>query len=315
MQKFKVLSCVLVLASTACGRSSHKAPSVAETKSNSAPEAQYVIPVSLKSGDMKLAADASSFSMQLAGCASGATGVATEAVPSFSIYKTDTNCLAKLTSLNVNGIAYSSVNTGASGFTSFAKADTAIFADSSGANKITLTIQSQLSSPVQATDNIRYSFAIIQAGDSKPITSDSLGESHSIAVAGDLVPTYKIDKITFQGLNANGGGRFLFQMECLVAIKTVGAVPSCANLNFTDTSYVLVKDTFSGAPTAVQLAALFPGASVLASQLVSNTSSNLGGFNTAVLEGPNQLALNPKMILVLKNGNSFQYFLVTAQSL
>lgn len=315
MKTLKVLSCALVLTVIACGRSSHKAPSLADTKGNSAPEEHYVIPIILTSGPLKLAADASSFSMQLAGCASGATASASEATPTFSIYKNDTNCLAKLSSLSVNGIAYSAANAGATAFATFAKDESTVFTDSTGANKITVTVKNQLSSPVLVTDTISYSFAIIQTGDAKPISNDSLGESHSIAVAGDLVPTYKIDKINFLGLNANGGGRFSFQLECLVAIKSSGSSPSCANVAFTDTSYVLVKDTSSGAPTATQLAALFPGTSVLASQLVPSTTNLLGGFASAVLEGPNQLALNPKMLLVLKNGNSFQYFLVTAQAL
>ncbi len=275
---------------------------------------QLRIPISLTSEQLNLAATASAFSINLTGCASGQTGTATESAASFKVYKGDTSCLAKMTSLTVNGKAYNSTNPSAVPFSSFAANSSAIFTDSTGANKINVTVSNQLSSPVVTADVIRYTFSIIQVGDAKSVTNDALGEGHSVAVEGDLLPNFKIDKIFFQGLNANGGGRFIFQTECLDAIVT-GAAPKCSNLAFTDTSYVLVKDTFNGAPTAPQLAGLFPGTSVLANQVVSNTTNNLGGFATAVLDGPNQLALNPKMILVLKNGNSFQYFLITTESL
>ena len=311
MKSLVGLSLFVTLA-TGCGSSS-KTSSDSQPLENENRES-IDIPISLTSDQLNLAVSASAFTLSLAGCASGLTGTATEATPSFKVYKADTSCFAKLTSLTVAGQNYALSNPSAVAFSSNAADATATFTDSTGTRKINVIIVNQLSSPLLASDTIRYSFSIIQADASGAVADSDLAEGHSIAVSGDVLPNYKIDKINFQGLNASGGGRFTFQTECLEAV-VAGATPSCSTLLFTNTSYVLAKDIYSGAPTAVQLAALFPGTAVLANQLVTNTTGNLGGFITAILDGPNQIALNPKMILVLKNGNSYQYFLITAQAI
>ncbi len=271
------------------------------------------IPISISSDQLSLATTATAFSISLSGCISGTTESATESTPTFKIFKNDTGCLAKMNSLTVNGKSYSSSNPSAVPFSSFVVNSTAIFTDSSGTNKINVAVSNQISTPVAPTDIVRYTFSIIRAGDSSVVSNDSVSEGHSAAVEGDLPPNYKIDKINFQGLNASGFGRFTFQFECQELMA--GAAAKCSGLALSETSYALVQDIYSGAPSAQQLMDLFSGSSALASQSVSNTTNGLGGFLTDTLDGPGQLAFNPKMILVLKNGNSFLYFLISTQAL
>ncbi|MBC7661875.1 MAG: hypothetical protein H7249_19455 [Chitinophagaceae bacterium] len=309
----KFLSGAIIVLVSACGKTSSKAPTYSGGDPKKSREV-VTIPVSLNAISLALTSNATAFTVNVTGCASGATAAANEATPTLSIYKADTLCVAALSSLTVNGTVFAGTNPFAVAYTSYAAGSTAVFTDATGTHKINVSVASQLSSPVASTDTIRYNFATTQSGDSKTVASEVLGEGHAVSVEGDLVPNYKIDKVNFLGLNASGGARFTFQMECLEAIKA-GTAPSCSNLAFIDTSYVLVKDTYNGGPSATQLLAMFPGVSVLVNQVTLATTGNLGGFVTAQLDGPNQVALNPKMLLVLKNGNSFQYFSVTAQAL
>ena len=261
-----------------------------------------------------LAAVASAFSLDVNSCTSGFSATATAAAPTLTLYKGDTGCLGKLTSFTVNGITFAGTNPGATAFAAYAVGSTATYTDATGASKMKVLITAQLSSPLLVTDTITYSFSATANGGSGTVSQSALGEAHTVAVAGDLIPNFRIDAITFQGLNASGGGQFSFKLECLDPIVT-GASASCSNLLFTDLSYVLVKDTYAGNPSASQLAALFPGTAVVAGDVTTTTTNSKGGFISSTLSGPNQLAANPDMLLVLKNGTSYQYFTITAQTL
>jgi hypothetical protein len=121
--------------------------------------------------------------------------------------------------------------------------------------------------------------------------------------------------------------KFTFQCQSKLVVKNDPTKTTCEGLALGTISYVLVKDTFDGVPCKKQsigkCKALFDGAerNVDAStDIVLPGADGLvnGGFVTkanlaTALRGPDNLAQNPNMMIVLTNGESYQYFNVDAK--
>lgn len=272
------------------------------------------ISVGVAEQGLSLAASASAFSVSIDGCVSGLTGSVTEASPSIDLYKGDSSCRGKLVSFTVGGQAFSATNPNATPFAAYTVGSKAVFTNAAGTSKMDVSITQQLSSPLVASDAVSFSFMTLTKGSGSVIASNALGQPHAVTVGGDKAPDFRIDAVDFQGLNPDGSGRFVFTLECLSTIVT-GASASCSSLLFTDLSYVLVEDTYSGAPTVAQLASMFPGMAVVGANVTSSTSGGKGGFITSALNGPQAIATHSAMLLVIKNGGSYLYFTVAAQSL
>lgn len=266
-----------------------------------------------------LAAAASNYAVTVENCATGYQSSVTQAQSTVKVYKADTGCVGKLTSFTVASVDYLPSNPGATPFSSWAVGQTAVFTDSSGTKKMRVTVSSQLTTPIATNDSISYTFSIVIASSGSTVGSEVVGQVSGVGVAGDYAPNFTLDQTAFQGVNAggplNGAGKFIFTMECKSS-QTGGGSPSCEGLPVTDISYILAKDVYSGAPTLSQLLALTGFTAVTGGQVVTGTSNGRGGFQTTILTGPGPMATagNEKLLLVLKNGASYQYFPVTVSA-
>ena len=128
-----------------------------------------------------LLADATAFTMQLEGCASGYTSSATETDPSLLAYKFDRDCLAKLASFQINGVTY--VPSAADPFTTGLAGDTAVFEDSTApTNLISVKVVTQLDNPISGTEPVAYSFSQITKGDDENIADSVVGGLRKLTI-------------------------------------------------------------------------------------------------------------------------------------
>lgn len=263
-------------------------------------------------------AAATTFDISLEGCATGYTSTADENSTALEVYKYDRGCKAKLTGFTYGGRTY--IPTLTDPFTTWDANDTATFDEAGfpGTNAVTVKVVSQLADPISGTEAIVYQFSeLIKAGTST-IAESVLGDSHSMTVGSQDPPSFTIKSIAFVGVNANGGGQFDFVLECTADI---GVGNACAGVNFSDTTYKLVEDTYSSTMVIGDADALFPaGESTItlpADRVAPGASgTTFGGFQTTTLDGPDQMALNPNMILILQSGDmSYQYFNIDVSTL
>jgi hypothetical protein len=270
-------------------------------------------------GGLGLATSASKFSIDLTGCASGYVSTATEASPDLQAYKFDRTCLAKLTSMDLDGIHY--VPSTSAAFTTYAAGNKATFVDAANpSNSIRVAVTAQLSNPIKATDKVAYTFSQIAAGSDTTISADIVGAGHGLAVSGQLAPSFKVSTVAFTGITTSGAGQFQFGLECKVAVDASG---NCVDAALTSLTYKLVEDTYGSTLTLDQATAIFAttGSSVVAADVVAvgNASMPNGGFNTkagtSALTGPAKTALHPQLLLIVRSGTSYQFFKVNVSSL
>ncbi len=316
-----------VAVAPACGSSkkSKKSSSGSVTASGGGDDREMVrIPVTLSEQSLKFAfnlASASAYNIDVDGCASGYTTSATEATASVTLYRYDQGCLAKLTTFTVGATTY--VPAAGGDFTTWLAGDLATFEESGNpANIVKVLAVAQLSSPLEAmTDTIEYSFSEIYSGADELIGSGAVSDPYAITVAGQSAPSYTISQVAFVGMTATGGGQFQFTMECTAAITGTGATSNCVDVLMADITYKLIADTFGGTLDINDANGLFP-----AGESAVNTATDVvavgaggtvnGGFLTVNLTGPDQMHLNPNMILILQAADtSYLYFNVDVQAL
>lgn len=255
-------------------------------------------------------AAASKFNISLEGCASGYTSLATETKVALNVYRFDRNCLAKLTSMEYGGIVYTP--SAGVAFTTWQTGDAAVFTDG-GSNNIRVTVSSQLGNPVGATDTVAYSFTEIALGTNQVFAKNVVGSGKTLSVGGQSAPALQVKSLSFSGITATGAGQFGFALECIQVLSGSGVDSICKDLKLSQLKYVLVKDTFNGVLSASAAAALFTGASstVALAEVIAPASGGLanGGFASKTLAGPDQMHLNPNMLLVIEGaGLSYLYF-------
>lgn len=262
-------------------------------------------------------ANLADFNMTLEGCASGwSVESITSVNPYVDLYKHDLNCVIKLVSFSLNGKNYVIQQD----FTDWMESDTAVFVNDKNANeKLTVRVNSQLSSPVTEGDSVAYSFTESGKGQSETAGKGKIAQGVDLAVAGISAPGFEISDLEFVGMTADGAGRFKFRMEC----DSVIAGDSCEGNSLSDITYVLLANSNdAGSFTYDEIADLYnsaPANSVADNEHVAANASFNGGFDTKVLNGPNQMHKNPKMVLILSASDddysSYRYYLIDIETL
>ena len=262
-------------------------------------------------------AAASKFNISLGGCASGYTAEANETKVALNVYRFDRGCLAKLTSLEYGGIVY--LPSAGIPFTTWLPGDSAIFTDG-GSNSIRVIVSAQLSNPVVAADTVAYSFTEIVQGSGQVFEKNVVGSGKTMSVDGQAAPAFQVKSLSFAGITSAGAGEFSFTFECTQALTGSGVDSICKDLKLSQLKYILVKDTFDGTLNSTQAAALFAsgGSSITLSEVLAAGSGGTanGGFASQTLAGPEQMHLNPNMILVIEGAAaSYLYFNVDVSTL
>ena len=255
---------------------------------------------------------ADGYSIKVEGCNSGYSGTSNEATRDVKVYRGDSNCLAKLESITLDGTVYQPAF--GSGFQTWQPGDIATFQKvGSAETSLRVLVRSQLSSPVLTSDVISYSFSEIKKRDPNQIPEPTIAEAHSVTIDGELAPQFQIQLSSFKGINSKGGGLFEFTLQCNQMQIGSDLQSSCGGALNKEIDYKLVEDTFAGNLEYKDALKLFatPGTFVQgADNHAPGTLSKNGGFKTTgPLSGPDELHKKPKMILVLRRGGvSFTYF-------
>lgn len=258
-----------------------------------------------------LTASATTWSIQMTGCLSGYTATVTHAnLDGLEAYKNDRDCLAKLTQFTFNGRTY--VPTSGDPFTTWQPGDIAKFDEvgEPGVEPLYVAVMTTLSNPISSIDTISYSFSSLLSGQDRSILWVTEGATGGYNAGIAEAASFSIRSTALTGTTAGEGGKFRFVMECTT---TIGVTNQCANFDFTATDYKLVADTYGGAPTSSELDTIFAtaGTSVtLPGDRVApgDEGTANGGFKTVVLDGPDNMATTPQMLVLVRSGASYNYF-------
>ena len=279
-----------------------------------------------------------SYSVSLAGCASGFTETSSTTLAPYTF---DEGCYARLTNFVYDGtdnFTYDQVAAGASPFTDsvagYAAGQQAVFATADGGAAVHQTllrvyVETQLSNPIAPGDSVVYRFSHIERGADETILKSTIDQAGTtVTVSSVAPPSFTISTSTLVDITATGAGEWEFLLQCTAAISGAGDDRVCEEVDmFDDLRFMLVEDTFGSDPTVTELETAFGvlagSGSPLASGDLHNaaTSTVNGGFKTPdtgeanVATGPAQMHLNPNMILILRSEDpgtpgefSWQYF-------
>ncbi len=313
--KLKIITALLSVSIWACG-SDPKQESIEDESSGTygttaggvqSDEDEVTIPVTVAENGQgfNLLATVEAWSVTVDGCASGFTTTVTETNGGVKVFKFDQGCLAKLTTFTADSVVYTPKV--GSEFTTWLANDTAVF--EGGGNEVYVRVVQQLPDPINSTDAVSYIFSSIVDGGASNVLEADTGNSHTISIAGQDPPSYAVGLIQYVGMTATGAGQFVFRLDCTEAM--VGSV--CKGVDVSDITYKLVDDTYSSLLTIGDASTIFATAG---SAAASTHATGNGGINTITLDGPDQMASNPNMILILEaNGLSYQYFNIDVSSL
>lgn len=257
-----------------------------------------------------LTASATTFTIQMTSCLSGYTASVTQAnLDGLEVYKHDRGCLAKLTGFTYGGRSY--IPTAGDPFTTWQVGDVARFdeAGEPGTHALYVAVMSTLGSPISGTESISYVFSEFLAGDDKGILWVTEGATGNYVASVPTASSFSIRSTELTGLTAGEGGEFRFVLECA---SSIGVTNVCESYDFTATDYKLIEDTYSSAPTEGNLAGEFGAAGTsitLPDDRVApgNLGTANGGFITVVLDGPDDMASNPNMLIIIREGSSYHY--------
>jgi hypothetical protein len=297
-----------------------------QTDTNEGRRETVTISVGLEEGNaagLSLTA-ASSYTMSMDGCASGLSyATITQANPNIDVYKFDRGCKVKLSSFQVGGINYILDNNDL--FDSWTTGDIATFQDeANNATKIRVVVTSQLNDPVTGTEAVSYTFSQIVKGADETLAKTIVSDAHSLSVAGQDATAYTIKAVSLTGMTIGGAGQFVFTLECPQNVAGTAPALTCDGVALSDVKYRLVADTYAGTLNLTQAAALFAGSESTVADAdklgVAEGGTTRGGFKTktgaSALTGPNQMHLNPNMLLVVQiGGTSYRYFNVDVTTL
>jgi hypothetical protein len=259
---------------------------------------------------------ASKFTIRVEGCASGYSGEAHETSPSLVVYKFDRNCLAKLTAMTVGGVDY--VSSSSDPFDSYASGDKATFVDAAGGPaKIFVQVLNQLDNPIPSSTpshGVDYAFSTIQQGVTQECTGDCVKNNYSISVNGIDAPAYDVKKFSFVDMNQNGAGVFSFEFECEQPVVGSDTAATCKGAPMSGLKYKLIVDTFGSSLTMDDAANVMMSGTVGVDSVEvvaagANPDMPNGGFVSKMMVGPDQMHLNPNMMMILETGDtSFKYW-------
>jgi hypothetical protein len=286
--------------------------------------------VTSNAAGLKLAADATAFSITLDGCASTHYATVTETTTYLEVYEFDRNCLAMLTTFTLNGKIYTP-KPGA-GFTNWQVGDTATFEvnAASPADELTVSVISTIANPVVAGGEIHYQFSEVAQGDDVTLGEAVVRESATLSVNGQAAPNFSIKQVQLVDITETGNGEFRFQLECNNEVTGSGNGILCDDVPLNSIYMTLAEDPGTYGPTGPDLSDLediFTAASG-GKQIDMSTDAfeagqgnpplANGGFITAdtgdedvmVLDGTMPIVTKPNMIFVLKSGPSYTWFYV-----
>lgn len=286
------------------------------------------VPISIEHKVFGLAGTAATaYDVTLAGCLSGYGASVDETnVDGVEVYKDDRSCLAKLTAFTAGGVDYAAANPGATDFTLWTANDTAYFTNAGNTAKIAVKVISQLASPISGTEAVVYNFSELLDGTGDYVFSEAeVSDAHTITVESQEAPHFDVIAATYVGADdTTGEPQLSFKLECVDdptagspnSIAMTDGAPNtnniCGNVNLTDVTYKLIKDTYSSVLTISDADTIFgvAGQAVTLPTDQYQTDATHEGFNTITLDGPGPLgtAGNQNMILILKAGISYTYY-------
>lgn len=314
MKLIRILSmgAVLIVAN-ACSKSSPKDDGGNSSDANVNNTVRYS--VNLAHVNFGLAG-ATAYKMAVEGCVSGFSSQVTEVSPNISVYKYDKACLAKLNSLTVDGITY--VPSSSHPFVNWQQGDTAEFNDMGGSGlKLYVQVMNQLDDPIPSTapaHGVEYAFSTITKGMNQNCANDCIQNHYTVAVNGVDAPNFEIKLFSYVDMSSKGAGAFLFKFECATDLVGSDLNAKCGNSTLASLKYKLIQDTFNGALTIDQAATVMNADTAgieLGEVIAAGTDPAMphGGFISKVLSGPDQMHLNPEMIMVLETAKtSYKYW-------
>lgn len=283
-----------------------------------------------------------SYIIKVASCSSGFVQT-NEIDGRIHLYPQDSDCVGQLTSFVLNGQTYTPKGSGAVPFTSYKVGSVGVFQGADAHDLVDVKVLTQLSSPVQSTDTVRYEFSTNHTETNANHAEDQGGLS--ISLTGTDAPNFKINEgdaslvsIVFAG-PSTGAGQFNIKLTCSTGPMTVGANPNynsfCPDLLAggkkaegasgvdiaTHFSYKLIAaPNENGTLSFEQAEASFAEGGDTKVTLSKDIVSDSSGFQTVTLTGPVTITSHPKMMLILQAKNtdarysnnpaysSFQYF-------
>ncbi len=284
------------------------------------PKQEFSVSITDKGTSLNLTSDISAYTVELDSCATGFTSTANESNGAITAYVGDVGCLAKLTSLTISGTTYT--ESSADGFDTWQSGDTATFESTSDASdKIRVGVLAQLSSPIADADSISFAYVEIKEGASQNVGSNVVTQATNLEVSGQSAPGFEIISVAFEGVTETGAGQFVFTFECAETQLYTDILASCDNTLLVDLRYKLIADTYDGSLTLSEAQALFPNdeASIdpFSEVLSAGEAGTInGGFVSKTLDGPDQMHLNPNMILIIEaNDKSYRYYNVDVSTI
>ncbi len=272
--------------------------------------------------------DAAAFTISLSGCTSGYSATLTAAKTKFNVYKNDRNCKARLLDFTRSGKKYTPVP--GKDFVSLMTGETATFQSPGGADSLLVRIVNQLSSPIQSGDSINFNFLETKVADqSVNILTTKFGAIGKYTKSGDTALNFKVKKAQLLSIDtATGIGRMIFKLDCQVPINKPGNPNAdCGGVRLRSITYVLVNDTVNGSPCPTdpkKCEVYFTSTNPLEVRSQDYVDAGVdglvnGGFTTrteptVALTTPGKLNVTPNMLLIISNGNSYQWFNLDLQT-
>jgi len=194
-------------------------------QSGTAGKDKVTVPVSIneqKTAGLNLAdgglalADASTFEIDIVGCASGYTDTITQNSPvpdAIDLYISDKDCVAKLNKFTSNGVLYTRDPSYAG---SFASGQEMNFLN--GSLSLQVRVVSQLTIggiKDDGTESVRYSFTQtnVEQIDSA-ISAAEIIAGGTLTVSGEEAPKFTMKSHLYKRLSSNGRPQFQFELDC-----------------------------------------------------------------------------------------------------
>jgi hypothetical protein len=268
------------------------------------------IPISLTGGAASLLASAQSFRMSITNCVSGYTNSnITEQTSTVSVYKGDIDCVTTLNRfVTSSGVAYV---WDASLSTSWNRGSLITFKNETNVNdRVVVSVVSVLSSPIQSSDAIKFSYLEISQGSEKTIAEGAITDSINLEVSGKEAPKFSISQASITSINSDGKPNFKFSLAC-DGIMVSG---SCYSVKPTSVRYRLIAKDFSG-ELSVQAAAQYFSDPSKVSQVASSDvfETGNGGFLISSINGPDRLHSTSQLVLLLESDGSYRYSVINLE--
>jgi len=243
-----------------------------------------------------------SFKIDVSGCDSGYAGNGLSTSPIFLV-KFDLNCVATLKEFSFGGVTYVGTLSGSAG-------TKAVF--SGAGRQLSVTVASQLGSPLTDSDSIGFNFSQIDAGQNKNPDSPTYSSGHSVGISGVDSPNMEIDSIRLSALATGGMPSWEIRFDCKTNVVNANACPSVGNdpQEISKMDVKVIEDTYSGSLNLSQADALFETAGGSAVFVPIGTLPHGGMSGNYSGPGPVYLKRNLLVIIRYRSGgmSAYRYF-------